>query len=173
MNGEHVAVYAGSFDPPTNGHLWMVRTGARLFDRLIVAIGENPAKKPSFTVDSRVGMFRALTQDLGNVEVDSFPFMFLVDYARQKGVQSMLRGVRGPKDFEYEMDMQDANAERAPGIQTVYLVPPGDLRRVSSSFVKGLIGPQGWESWVEQYVPLPVLEAIKRKAGEQNHGRCV
>lgn len=160
---QRLAVYAGSFDPPTVGHLWMVRQGATLFDRLHVALGVNPDKRALFTVEERLEMLREITRDMPNVSVHSFTNQFLVRYAESVGARFVLRGIRSAADFEYERSMRNINSDHAPQVTSVFLIPPRDIAEVSSSFVKGLVGPDGWEELVRHYVAFPVFERIMRK----------
>ena len=154
------AVYAGSFDPPTLGHLWMVEQGRRLFDELVVAIGINPEKRYFFTLEQRLDTLREVCGPFANVRVASFENLFLVHYARQVRAAFILRGIRNEQDYGYERGMRYVNAEFDDSIQTVFLVPPRDLVEVSSSFVKGLVGPRGWRDVVRKYVPEPVYQAF-------------
>jgi len=153
-------VYAGSFDPITLGHLWMIEQGAGLFDELIVAIGVNPEKRYCFSLAERMQMLRQVTGHLGNVRVASFENLFLVHYARQAQAGFILRGIRNEQDYQYERGMRYVNEELDQGIVTVMLVPPRGLVEVSSSFVKGLVGPDQWESILQKYVPEPVYRAL-------------
>ncbi len=157
------AVYAGSFDPPTNGHLYMIREGAHLFDDLVVAIGVNPEKKSLFSVEQRLALLRAATSDCPNVTVASFEARYLIDYAAQVGAQYILRGMRNSTDFLYEQTMRNVNADLNKSITTVFLMPPRELAETSSSFVKGLVGPRGWRKVVKGMVPAPVFAAIIEK----------
>jgi pantetheine-phosphate adenylyltransferase len=150
------AVYAGSFDPITLGHLWMIEQAQTLFDELTVAIGINPEKKYLFSLEDRLAMLREVTATYPNVRVASYENMFLVHYAKKIGATFILRGVRNEQDYGYERGMRYVNAELDPAIQTIFLIPPRELVEVSSSFVKGLIGPDGWESILRNYVPDPV-----------------
>jgi pantetheine-phosphate adenylyltransferase len=160
------AVYAGSFDPLTLGHLWMVEQGRRLFDELVLAIGINPDKQYLFTLEQRLGTLREVTRGFDNVRVASFENLFLVHYAKQVDAGFILRGIRNEVDYGYERGMRYVNAEFDESIQTVFLVPPRDLVEVSSSFVKGLVGPSGWQEVVRKYVPGPVYRAfLERSAG--------
>ncbi len=158
------AVYAGSFDPPTNGHLWMIERGLELFDRLIVSIGTNPHKSYQFSVDQRIALLRASIQPNPRLEITHFYNRYLVDYARELGADSILRGIRSPQDYEYERVMRQLNADMAPQITTVFLMPPRDIAELSSSVVKGLIGPDGWEETVSRYVPPIVLDVLAGRA---------
>lgn len=154
------AVYAGSFDPITNGHLWMVEHGSQLFDELIVAIGVNPDKSCLFSLDERLAMLREAAHGFPNVVVASFENLFLVHYARHVGAGFILRGIRNEDDYTYERGMRYVNAELAQGILTVFLIPPREYAEISSSFVKGLVGPQGWEQVVPAYVPAAVSQKL-------------
>lgn len=157
-----IAVYAGSFDPPTNGHLWMIERGLEMFDRLIVAIGSNPAKSYSYLVQERLEMLRASVPDSERLEVDHFDNRYLVDYAKRKDATYILRGIRSPNDYEYERVMRHINADMAPQITTVFLMPPRDIAELSSSMIKSLTGPDGWEETVRRYVPEEVFNVLKK-----------
>lgn len=157
------AVYAGSFDPLTNGHLWMVQQGLELFDQLIVAIGSNPVKSYTFSVEERLALLEASLPTCERLQVDDFDNRYLVDYAKQKNAAYILRGIRSPADYEYERVMRHINNDLAPDIATVFLMPPRDLSQVSSSMVKSLIGPKGWQDTVRRYVPQPVFEALEKQ----------
>ncbi|MBM3116647.1 pantetheine-phosphate adenylyltransferase [Jeongeupia naejangsanensis] len=153
-------VYAGSFDPVTNGHLWMIEHGVQLFDEMIIAIGENPDKRYTFSQDERVAMLRETTAHLTNLRVETFENRFLVDYAREEGAHYILRGIREAADYEFERKMRYVNADLAPHIDTIFLMPPREIAEISSTMVKGLVGPQGWEGVVRQYVPTAVFERL-------------
>lgn len=159
------AVYAGSFDPITNGHLWMIDRGAQTFDHLTVAIGINPDKKYTFTLEERLEMLKASITAVPKVEVASFENQYLAHYAESIGAQFILRGIRDVRDYEFERGMRNINQDLHPTITTVFLMPPRDMAEVSSSFVKGLVGPTGWETIVRRYVPEPVCKALVRKYG--------
>ena len=157
------AVYAGSFDPITNGHVWMIEQGAKLFDELVVAVGVNPDKRSTFSLNERLQMLRNSIGRLPQIRVDSFENKFLVHYATSVGAQYILRGIRDAGDYEFERGMRHVNNDLHAEITTVFLMPPREISEVSSSLVKGLIGPKGWEEIVEQYVPRPVFEMILSK----------
>jgi pantetheine-phosphate adenylyltransferase len=154
-----VCVYAGSFDPPTQGHMFMIEKGADLFDRLIVSVGVNPNKHYTFTLQDRLEMLRECTEQRDNVEVDSFEGQFLMHYAREKGAGYLMRGIRSDEDYRFEHAMRNVNEDLEPGITTIFLIPPREICEVSSSFVKGLAGFEGWEEVVRPYVP----EAVYRR----------
>ena len=151
------AVYAGSFDPLTNGHLWMIEQGVRLFDELVVSIGINPAKRYSASLEDRLILLQEALRPFPNVQVTHFSQRYLVDYSQSIGAQYILRGIRKESDYEYERGMRYVNEDFDPAITTVFLIPPRLHAEVSSSFVKGLIGPLGWMPTVQQYVPQPVF----------------
>jgi pantetheine-phosphate adenylyltransferase len=133
-----IAVYPGSFDPITNGHLDLVERGARLCDRLIVAVLGNESKQPLFTVEERMEMLREAVADYPNVEVDTFGGL-LVDYARNKGATAILRGIRAISDYEYELQMALMNRRLCPEVETVFLMAGEAYSFVSSRMVKEVI----------------------------------
>lgn len=167
------AVYAGSFDPVTNGHLCMIEEGAALFDELVVAVGTNPEKKYTFTPAERVEMLREVVRDLGGefegVSVVEMPNVFLVDFAASLGAGYILRGIRDERDYVFERTMRHVNADMRAEVTTVFLMPPRGLAEVSSSFVKGFVGVEGWEAVVEKYLPAPV----RARLAEKFEGRSV
>ena len=152
------AIYAGSFDPLTNGHMWMIRTAAELFREVVVAIGVNPEKVYAYSLEDRLELLHACTDDLANVTVDSFVNQFLVRYATAQGARYILRGIRNESDYWREREMRYINSDLGPSILTVFLMPPREMAEVSSSFVRGLIGPEGWEGVVHHFVPEPVYQ---------------
>ena len=165
------AVYPGSFDPPTNGHLYVIREGARLFDELVVAVGTNPDKRYSFGVHERAEILQEAVRDLPNVTVAEMGNVFLVDFARSAGASHVLKGMRDEADFRLERTMRNVNADMAADVTTVFVMPPREMADVSSSFVKGLVGPEGWERAVARYVPPSVVEALRRLSrGEGGEG---
>ena len=176
MSDKNVCVYAGSFDPPTTGHMYMIEKGAALFERLIVAVGTNPSKGYTFTIEERTGMLEECTRQFSNVKVDSFAGQFLVYYARSMGADYILRGIRSESDYEFEQAMRNVDEDLEPEITTVFLIPPREICEVSSSFVKGMVGPEGWERVIKPYVPGPVYRKLlncgerltKREGGSQN-----
>jgi pantetheine-phosphate adenylyltransferase len=157
---QRLGVYAGSFDPLTVGHLWMVEQGMRLFNELIVAVGVNPEKKYAFSLEERLLMLRESTKKFRTVSVTSFSNRYLIDYAREVGATHILRGIRTESDYEYERTMRNINGDLDSAICTVFLMPPRGIAEVSSSMVKGLIGPDGWQNIVRKYVPGPVYKML-------------
>jgi pantetheine-phosphate adenylyltransferase len=129
------ALYPGTFDPPTNGHIDLIQRGSKLFDHLTVAILNNPVKDPLFSVEERAEMLRESTGELGNVSVATFEGL-TVEYARQIGASVVLRGIRAISDYEYEFRMALMNRRLAPEIETVFLQPAGRYSFISSRMVK-------------------------------------
>lgn len=157
------AVYAGSFDPLTNGHLWMIEQGLELFDHIYVAIGSNPSKSYTFSVQERIEMLQESLPSCERLTISQFDNRYLVDYANEVNAHYILRGIRSPGDYEYERVMRHINGDMAPKITTTFLMPPRDITELSSSMIKGLTGPDGWEEIVQRYVPAPVMtQLIKR-----------
>ncbi|HYN88159.1 MAG TPA: pantetheine-phosphate adenylyltransferase, partial [Ardenticatenaceae bacterium] len=129
----------GSFDPLTNGHLNILRRAARLFDELIVVVGDNPRKRTMFSVAERSRIVREATADLGNVRVDSFKSMLLVDYALAVGAGVIVKGLRNIGDFQNEFQQYNMNSQMAPSLETLFLLADGDEIFVSSSLVREMI----------------------------------
>lgn len=154
------AVYAGSFDPPTNGHLWMIREAQAMFDELVVAIGINPDKQSTYSVAERVAMLEAITDIFPNVRITTFENRFLVNYAHGIDAHFIVRGIRTASDYEYERSMRYINSDLRPSISTVFLMPPREFAEVSSTMVKGMVRPNGWRHMVRRYLPQPVYDKI-------------
>lgn len=155
------AVLAGSFDPITNGHLDVLERGARLFDEIIVACGNNPAKRYLLDLDTRLSVLREVSADLPGVRVDAFEGL-LVHYCRRVGATSILRGLRGVSDYEFELRIALANRDMAPEIDTVFLLSDPRHVFVSSSLIKEIHGGGGD---VSRYVPPGVLAALDEARG--------
>lgn len=156
---EILAIYPGSFDPITNGHLDLIERGSHLFDRLIVAVLTNLEKDPLFTVAERVEMLQEATRAIPNVAVDTFSGL-LVDYARQKQAQVILRGIRAFTDYEYELQMALMNRKLAPDLETVFLMPALSYTYVSSRLVREIFQHGGS---VKDLVPALVEERLHQK----------
>ena len=137
-----VAIYPGSFDPITSGHLDVIERGSRLCDRLIVSILRNEAKSPLFSVQERMRMLSEVTAPYKNVEVDSFEGL-LADYALRKGARVILRGIRAISDYEYELQMALMNRRLQPQLETVFLLAGEQFSFISSKLVKEVIGLGG------------------------------
>lgn len=132
------AIYPGTFDPLTNGHLDLIGRGSKLFATLTVAILNNPVKNPLFTLEERIEMLRESTRQWENVEVATFEGL-MVEFARQQGATAVLRGIRAITDYEYEFQMALMNRRLAPEIETVFLQPAGRYSFVSSRLVKEVV----------------------------------
>lgn len=160
----HRAVYAGSFDPPTNGHMYMISQGSRLFDELIVAVGVNPDKNYRFSLEDRMSFLNEITKSFPNVRITSFSKKYLVHYAEEMKADALLRGIRNSQDLIFEQAMRNVNSDMNPDITSVFLMPPRHLADISSSFVKGLVGPEDWQDLVARFVPEVVLKALIEQA---------
>jgi pantetheine-phosphate adenylyltransferase len=161
------AVYAGSFDPITLGHLWIIQQAAPLFNQLVAAIGVNPDKRATFTVDERLRFILETTSGIATCAAAAFENKYLVDYADQIGAGYIIRGIRNESDFTYERAMRHINSDLRPEVLSVFLMPPRQLAELSSSMVKGMVGPEGWESVVQRSVAPCVFQALKAV-----HGGC-
>jgi pantetheine-phosphate adenylyltransferase len=157
-----VAVYPGSFDPVTNGHLDLIARAAMIFDRLIVAIARNLEKDPLFGVKERVGMLEAVTFEWKNVEVDVFDGL-LMDYAREKNARVVVRGIRAVSDYEYELQMAMMNRKIEPQIETVFMLPAEQYSYLSSRLVKELA--RLGAPVVKDLVPALVGDRLRAKVG--------
>jgi len=130
-----IAIYPGSFDPPTNGHLDLIERGSKIFDELVVAILRNAEKAPLFSVTERVGMLESLTSQYSNVRVDSFDGL-TVEYAAKVDASSLLRGIRALTDYEYELQMALMNRKLRPELETVFMMPAEKYSYLSSRLVR-------------------------------------
>ena len=162
MKQQTVAIYPGSFDPVTNGHLDLIERASKLFGRLVVAILLNPEKDgPFFPVPERVEMLKEVVGHLPNVEVDTFKGL-LVDYARRKDARVIVRGIRAVSDYEYELQMALMNRQLAPNLETVFMLPAQAYSYLSSRLVREVASLGGS---IKELVP-PVVEArIRAKVG--------
>ncbi|MEW6758639.1 MAG: pantetheine-phosphate adenylyltransferase [Acidobacteriota bacterium] len=154
-----VAIYPGSFDPVTNGHVDLVMRGTGIFRTVVVAVLRNTQKEGLLTVEERVHLLRESLRDVDRVEVDAFDGL-LVDYVRRRGARHILRGIRALSDFEYEFQMALMNRRLAPDLETVFLMPREEYTYLSSRLVREVArlgGP------VEGLVPAPVLRMLKEK----------
>ena len=160
MSVPNISIYPGSFDPLTNGHLDLIERGARLFDRLIVAILRNEGKPSLFTVEERIEMLCASVQRLPNVSVEAFDGL-LVKFAAQKGARVILRGIRAVSDYEYELQMALMNRKLYPQLETVFMLPGEAYSYLSSRLVKEIYRLGGD---VKDLVP-PIVEQRLRAKG--------
>jgi pantetheine-phosphate adenylyltransferase len=158
-----IAAYSGTFDPITLGHNDIMHRAARMFPRLIIAVGHNVAKNPKFTLEERVDLIRQSTKDLKNVEVKGFSGL-VVDFARDNGVTVLVRGVRTVGDVDYEKQMAVMNRDLYPQLDTVMLTPSPEYAHLSSSLVRELtqLGAP-----VEKLVPPPVVPALLSRFGRK------
>ena len=154
-----LAVYPGSFDPLTNGHVDIISRGARLFDRIIVAILVNAEKSPLFTMDERVEITRSVFKTHSNVEVDTFDGL-LVDYVERREAQVIVRGLRAVSDFEFEFQMALMNRRLRPQIETVFMMPAEQYTYISSRLIKEVFALGGG---VHGLVPELVEERLREK----------
>ena len=153
------AIYPGSFDPVTLGHLDIIRRSAEMFDEVIIGVLNNTSKTPLFSVEERVNMLSEVVSDIPNVRVERFGGL-LIDFARQNGVKTIIRGLRAVTDFEYELQIAQSNRKVAPEIDTVFLTTSIDYAYLSSSIVKEYAS---FGVDVEQFVPAGVVDRIKEK----------
>jgi pantetheine-phosphate adenylyltransferase len=156
-----IAIYSGSFDIVTEGHLWMIKKGLSLFDRLIVGIGTNPSKQTLFDFKTRKQLLESVCAGLSdNLVIEDFGNLALVQFARDKQAQYILRGIRSVSDFDYERMLKNVNTDLDNSIETIFLMPPKNLSEVSSSMVKGMLQINGWEQIVKRYVPDAMRDAL-------------
>ena len=161
------AIYAGSFDPITNGHLWVIDKAAAIFDELIVAVGDNPGKAYTFSLEERMNLLEETLIKHKNIKIDQFSGEFLVNYALNQEACFIVRGIRNNQDYEFEKTLRYVNSDVCSTIDTVFLIPPRDYAEVSSSLVKGFVGTKGWQSIVAKYVPEIVLNKLINKHEEE------
>jgi pantetheine-phosphate adenylyltransferase len=158
---DRIAVYAGTFDPVTIGHLWIIKTASGLFDKLIVAVGTNPDKKCFFSLEDRIKMLEESTAGYSNIVIDQYTNQYLIKYAESVCAKFIVRGIRSTTDYEYEKSINYINRHLNSEILSIYLLPPREMVEISSSVVRGLVGPDGWEQVVGKYVPDCVLKRLK------------
>jgi pantetheine-phosphate adenylyltransferase len=154
-----VAIYPGTFDPLTNGHLDLIERASKLFNKLIVLVGENSAKKPLFNVEERVKMIEDSIKQLKNVTVDSNSGL-TVEYAKKHNVNILVRGVRAFADFEYELQMALMNRKLDENIETVFLMPKNEYSYLNSSLIKGI---SVFDADIKEFVPPAVIKMLKQK----------
>jgi pantetheine-phosphate adenylyltransferase len=160
MSKAITAIYPGTFDPPTNGHLDVIARGAKIVDQLVVAVLRNASKGvPLFTVSEREQMLREATTHISNVTVETFDGL-LVDFARAKGAKAVIRGIRAVSDYEYEFQMAMMNRKLDPELETLFMMPAEKYTYVSSRLIKGVFQLGGD---VSSLVPPVVVERLKKK----------
>lgn len=153
------AIYPGSFDPPTNGHLDLIQRGSKIFEELVVAILRNSEKVPMFSVTERLEMLRELTADLNNVRIDTFDGL-MVEYAKSIDAMCVLRGIRAISDYEYELQMALMNRKIEPTLETVFMMPADKYSYVSSRLVREVAQVGGP---VKGLVPEAVEQKLREK----------
>ena len=157
------AVYTGSFDPITNGHMDIIRRASEIFDVLIVSVLNNKEKTPLFSVEERVKILEEATKDLPNVQIDSFSGL-LVDYAREKDLHVIVRGLRAITDFEYELQMAQTNHAMCHNIDTIFLTTDLKYAYLSSSIVKEVAS---FDGNIDMFVPEPIVPLVRKKLEER------
>lgn len=152
-------LYAGTFDPITNGHLDLIERGAKMCDTLIIGVIKNPSKNPIFTINERINIIREATLHIPNVKIDGFEGL-LVDYVKNNNIQAVLRGLRVSMDFEYEIQMAQMNASLYNNMETLFLMTDTKHSFVSSSMIKEVFSLGGE---VEGFIPEVSLRYMKKK----------
>ncbi|MCD8502761.1 MAG: pantetheine-phosphate adenylyltransferase [Bacillaceae bacterium] len=158
-----VAICPGSFDPVTLGHLDIITRGSKVFDKVIVAVLNNKSKQPLFTVEERVDLLREVTKEIKNVEVDAFNGL-LIDYAKQKNANTIIKGLRAVSDFEYEMQMASINRKLDQDVETFFMMTNNKFSYLSSSIVKEIAK---YHAPVSDLVPDAVERALWKKYGQE------
>jgi pantetheine-phosphate adenylyltransferase len=158
-----LAVYAGSFDPVTLGHVDLIERASALFSDVIVAVGVHPTRHPLFSVEERLSMLEEVTKPLSNVSVESFD-MLLIDFCRARSARVIVRGLRAATDFEYELQIAHANADLLPEVDTIFLPTRTKHGFVSASLVREIASHGGD---VSRYAPAGVCEALKKKYAQK------
>ncbi len=154
-----IAVYPGTFDPVTNGHIDLIKRGVKIFDKVIIAVAVNPTKKPLFSIEERVEMLKASVKSIKNVEIDVFDGL-LVDYVQKVKGNVIIRGLRVVSDFEYEFQMALMNRKLASSIEIVYMMPNEIYTYVSSSIIKEVARYKGK---IDEFIPQIVAKKLKEK----------
>ena len=154
-----IAIYPGSFDPITKGHLDILDRAASIFDKVIIAVAKNSEKHGFLTVDERVKLIKESVKHIQNVEVDAFEGL-TIEYAKKCGAEVLIRGLRAVSDFEYEMQLSQTNSALASDIQTVFLITKPEYNFISSSTIKEILVNGGD---ISQFVPQPVFEYLNNK----------
>jgi pantetheine-phosphate adenylyltransferase len=153
------AIYPGSFDPPTNGHLDLIQRGSKIFEELVVAVLRNPEKSPMFSLAERLEMLREITSDLNNIRIDTFDGL-MVEYAKSIDAMCVLRGIRAISDYEYELQMALMNRKLEPTLETVFMMPAVKYSYVSSRLVREVAQAGGP---VKDLVPEAVEHRVRQK----------
>ena len=160
---ERLAIYAGSFDPPTFGHLDLIDRASQLFDKVIVAIGVHPTRRPLFSYEERLALLEEVTKDNPRVVIDKFDGL-LIHYCQRVNARVIVRGLRAATDFEYELQIAHANADMAPGVDTIFLPTRANYGFISASLVREIASHGGD---VAHYAPEAVSVALRAKFAEK------
>lgn len=160
---KNIVIYAGTFDPITNGHLDIIQRAAHLFDKVIVAVAKNPTKQPLFTLEERTQLVEQSCQHLDNVQAVSFSGL-LADFAKQHQATALLRGIRGSDDLEYEIQLAQLNNKLAGQLETVFLPPAVEWRYLSSTIVREIYKHHGD---IQPFVPECVIALLKNKTEKE------
>ena len=156
-----IGIYPGSFDPVTFGHLDIISRSSKMFDRLIIAVLQNKAKSPTFSAEERVKLLEAVTKDIDNVSIEAFDGL-LVDFARERGASTVVRGLRAVSDFEYELQIAQLNHKMNEEIDTVFLTTSLEYSYLSSSVVREIASYQGD---ISHFVPAEIVDIVNAKFG--------
>jgi pantetheine-phosphate adenylyltransferase len=159
MKKKFAVIYPGTFDPITIGHINIIKRALRIFNKVVIAVAEDTAKKTLFTTEERVLMIKESLKGYKNVEIDTFKGL-LMDYAKKKGISTILRGLRTVQDFEYELQMALANKKLNPECETIFMMTEGAYSYFSSSLIKEIAHLKGN---IKTMVPSPVVKMIKKK----------
>ncbi len=154
-----IGIYPGSFDPVTYGHLDIIMRSSKMFDLLIIAVLQNSAKKPTFTVEERVQLLEKVTKDIDNVSIEAFDGL-LVDYAKKRNATTIVRGLRAVSDFEYELQIAQLNHKMNGNIDTIFLTTSLDYSYLSSSVVREIASYHGD---ISHFVPAEIIDAVHAK----------
>jgi len=157
------AIYTGTFDPITNGHMDILKRGLKIYDEIIIAVADSHSKKPMFNTKSRVSLIQKATSELKSIKVESFSNL-VVDFAKEKDVYNIIRGLRTTTDFEYELQMSYANSSLDKNLDTIFLMPSLENAFISSSIVRELIKFNGEFSHL---VPQEIIKDLKKEVKKQ------
>lgn len=152
-------IYPGTFDPVTYGHLDVIKRASKMFDEVVVAVAHNPGKNPLFKYEERKAMLEEAVKDIPNIVIDEFSGL-LVNYAKDKGINVIVRGIRAVSDFEFEFQMALTNKKMAPEIETIYVMPGESYSYLSSRIIKEIIRLGGD---INEFVPKHVIDALEEK----------
>ncbi|MBF0511841.1 MAG: pantetheine-phosphate adenylyltransferase [Candidatus Omnitrophica bacterium] len=159
MSKKQAAIYPGSFDPVTNGHLDVIKRAARIFDHVIVAVANNTSKRPLFSIEERVNLLKDVTKGLKNVKVETFNAL-IIEYAKLKNINVLIRGMRMTSDFDYEFQIALTNRRLAEDIETIFLMPSEHVAFVSSSLLKEIAS---LDADISSFVPKVVERQLKER----------